>query len=62
MVNIKQLSSLQINNKKETNYITRFLLKKTKKTLRKKYSYHYPIFAQQDNLLKYIQKISKKYK
>jgi len=62
MTNINQLPYFQINNTKETNEIARFLLKKIEKLLREKCSYHYLIFARQDKRLKYIQKLSKKYK
>ncbi len=62
MANINQLPYFQINNTKETNEIARFLLKKIKKLLREKCPYHYLIFARQDKRLKYIQKLSKKYK
>ena len=62
MANINQLPYFQINNTKETNKIARFLLKKVKKLLKEKYPYHYLIFARQDKRLKYIQKLSKKYK
>lgn len=73
MANINQLPYFQlnpvrdfslngVNNTKQTNKIARFLLKKVKKILREKYSYHYLIFARQDQRLEYIQKMSKKYK
>jgi hypothetical protein len=73
MANINQLPYFQfnpvrdfslngVNNAKQTNKIARFLLKKVKKILKEKYPYHYLIFARQDQRLKYIQKMSKKYK
>jgi len=62
MANINQLPYFQINNTQETNKIVKFLLKKIKKFLKEKYPYHYLIFAKQDKRLKYIQKLSKKYK
>jgi len=62
MANINQLPYFQINNTKETNEIARFLLKKNKKLLKEKFPYHYLVFTKQDKRLKYIQKLSKKYK
>ncbi|MBZ1356588.1 MAG: hypothetical protein KY054_02350, partial [Candidatus Nealsonbacteria bacterium] len=62
MGNINQLPYFQINNIKETNKIARFLLKKVNHILKEKYPYHYLIFARQDKRLKYIQKLSEKYK
>lgn len=62
MANINQLPYFQTSNTKETNIIAQFLLKKIKKILKERYPYHYLIFARQDKRLKYIQKLSKKYK
>jgi hypothetical protein len=62
MANINQLPYQKINNNKITNQIARFLLKKVKKFLKEKSPYHYLIFGRVDKRLKYIQKLSKKYK
>lgn len=62
MANINQLPYQKINNNKNTNKIARFLLKKIKKFLKEKSPYHYLIFGRVDKRLKYIQKLSKKYK
>jgi len=62
MANINQLPYQKINNNKNTNKIARFLLKKVKKLLKEKCPYHYLIFGRVDKRLKYIQKLSKKYK
>ena len=62
MANINQLPYFQVSNTKETNIMARFLLKKVKKLLRETHPYHYLIFGRQDKRLKYIQKMSRKYK
>jgi len=62
MANINQLPYQKINNNKNTNKIARFLLKKVKQFLKERGPYHYLIFGRVDKRLKYIQKLSKKYK
>ena len=58
----RDLSLSGVNNIKETNVKARFLLKKIKNPLKEKCPYHYLIFTRPDKKLKYIQKLSKKYK
>jgi len=62
MANINQLPYQKINNNKNTNKIARFLLKKVKQFLKERSPYYYLIFGRVDKRLKYIQKLSKKYK
>ena len=62
MANINQLPYFQIKNTRKTNETARFLLKKITKILRERSPYHYLIFSRNDQRLKYIQTMARKYK
>lgn len=62
MANINQLPYFQVKNTKETNETARFLLKKITKKIRERCPYHYLIFSRNDQRLKYIQAMARKYK
>ncbi|MGE4555163.1 MAG: reverse transcriptase domain-containing protein [Candidatus Paceibacterota bacterium] len=61
MKNIEFLPYRKIKNNKELKEIAKFILKKIKKIIKNKYTFHFLIISRKDKMLQIIQKMSKKY-